>query len=258
MHPMLNIALKAAKQAGNIIVRFLDRLDTIEVSEKSRNDLVTEVDQLSEREIIHIIRKSYPNHAIIGEESGVHDGSDMRWVIDPLDGTMNFVHGFPHFSISIAFQIKEQTEIGVIYDPIRQEYFTAVRGKGAQVNNRRMRVSNRSKLINALIGTGFPFRDKANFDAYLKVFAEIFPNSAGIRRAGSAALDLAYVAAGRLDGFWESNLNSWDIAAGALLINEAGGQVTDYHGEKNYLNNGSVIAGNPKIHQILLEKVNSN
>lgn len=256
MHPMLNIALTAAQRAGNIVVRFIDRLDTLHVSEKSRNDFVSEADRLSEQEIIQVIHKSYPDHSILAEESGESLANpDMQWIIDPLDGTMNFVHGLPHFSISIAFRMKQQIEIGVVYDPIRQEYFSAARGKGAQLNNRRIRVSNRSKLIDSLIGTGFPFRNRENFDQYLPVFADVFTHSAGVRRAGSAALDLAYVAAGRLDGFWEGSLNIWDIAAGSLLITEAGGMVGDFHGEKNHLTNGNIIAGNPRIYQALLKKI---
>lgn len=253
MHPMLNIANQAALDAGKIILRFMDRLDEVKVSKKDRNDLVSEVDKLCEQTIIEAIKKGYPKHSILAEESGLQDtDNDYCWVIDPLDGTANFVHGFPQFAISIAVKKGDQLEVGCVYDPARQELFTATKGKGAQLNNRRIRVANTKKLQKGLIGTGFPFKNKAYLSTYLKGFEKIFLDSAGIRRAGAAALDLAYVAAGRLDGFWEAGLQPWDMAAGILLIQEAGGIVTDFKGQANYFDSGNIVAGNISIHQTLI------
>lgn len=255
IHPMLNIAIQAARNASRIILRYIDRLDSITVTEKSRNDLVTEVDRYSEEEIVSTIEKSYPDHSILAEESGLKKRNKFCWVIDPIDGTTNYVHGIPHYAISIAMKNADKLEIAVIYDPIRDELFTASAGGGARLNNRRIRVSNVIKLESALIGTGFPFREMQNFDDYLKIFSTILPKAAGIRRAGSAALDLAYVASGRFDGFWESGLGEWDMAAGALIIKEAGGMVSDYKAGSDYLINGDIIAGNPKIFSALLELI---
>jgi myo-inositol-1(or 4)-monophosphatase len=258
MHPILNIASRAARSAGEIIVRSIERLDTVKVTEKKQNDYVTEIDKLSEKIIIETIRKNYPNHAILGEESGTLEGNEeFLWIIDPLDGTRNFMHGFPHFCISIGFKYKDRLEHGLIYDPIRQEMFTASRGNGAQLNNRRIRVSSRTTLNGALLGTGFPFMPSANFTSYLKTLSHLMPKTGGIRRAGAAALDLAYVAAGRMDGFWEFGLSPWDIAAGSLLVLEAGGLVSDVRGSEEYLANGDIIAGNPKIFKALLQNVRS-
>ncbi len=256
MHPILNIATRAARSAGSIIIRSMERLDTLQVSEKQHNDFVTEVDKFSEKIIIDSIRKAYPNHAILAEESGLSEGNEeLLWIIDPLDGTRNYVHGFPHFCISIAFQHKGRIEHGLIYDPVRQESFTASRGGGAQLNNRRIRVSNRTTLDGTLLGTGFPFKRTADFTGYLKTLSHLMPQVGGIRRAGSAALDLAYTAAGRLDGYWEFGLSTWDIAAGSLLVLEAGGLVSDIRGGEDYLNTGDIIAGNPKIFKALLQNV---
>ena len=254
MHPFLNIAIQAARASSRIILRFMDQLEQVSVTEKNRNNLVTEVDKLSEQEIIAHIHKAYPNHAILAEESGF-DGShdDVWWVIDPLDGTFNFVHGVPHFCISIAAKKKNLTEIGCIYGPIRQELFTAVRGRGANVNSRRMRVSTTQKFENALVATGFPgILAPDALPTYLKTFNQVLPKVADVRRAGAAALDLAYVAAGRLDAFWEQGLGEWDVAAGALMIQEAGGIVTDFAGEPNYVEKKAVVAGNMPIHKALL------
>lgn len=260
MHPMLNIASQAALSAGKIIVRFVDRLDTITVDEKRRNDFVTEVDRLAEQEIIHVIRKAYPEHSILAEESGLIEGEnrDFCWVIDPLDGTANFVHGFPQFAVSIGLKQQGEVILGAIYDPLRNELFTANKGAGAQLNNRKIRVSQCKKLESSLIGTGFPFRETHHFKPYLKTFEAIFPICTGIRRAGAAALDLAYVAAGRLDGFWEASLKEWDLAAGTLIIKEAGGLVGDFHGQDEYLDNGQIIAGNPKIYKALQEIIHTS
>ena len=254
MHPMLNIATQAARNAARIIVRFIDRLDIININEKSRNYFVTAIDELSEQEIIHTIHKAYPNHSILAEETGFQKyQSDFMWIIDPLDGTINFIHGFPQFSISIALKHREVLEIGLVYDPLRQELFTAVRGGGAQLNNRKIRVSSCQKLNRALIGTDFSFKTQELLLTYCQTFETIFSQTSSVRHTGASALDLAYVAAGRLDGFWERALQPWNIAAGILLIIEAGGIVSDFQGEKNYMENGNIIAGNPRIHKSLLE-----
>ena len=256
MNPMLNISIRAARHAGRIIVQFVDRLDTVNISEKKRNDFVTQVDELSEQEIIRTLRKAYPDHSILAEESGLQKkNEDYTWIIDPLDGTTNFIHGFPQFAISIALKYRNKLEVAVIYDPLRQELFTAVRGGGAQLNNRKIRVSSCQRINAALIGTGFPFKEKEFFPVYLQTFEAIFPQTAGVRRAGSAALDLAYVASGRLDGFWEMSLRPWDMAAGVLLITEAGGFTTDFHGKNNCMESGMLIAGNLKVHKSLLETI---
>jgi len=257
--PIVNIAVKAARAAGDIIVRALDRLGQIQVSEKRPNDFVTEIDQQAEKEIIYIIRKAYPQHAILGEESGElagYDENEFEWIIDPLDGTRNFIHGFPHFAVSIAIRHKGRIEHGVIYDPIRQELFTASRGKGAFLNQRRMRVAARKTLKECLLGTGFPSQCSDEFvENYTRSLTALLPLSGDVRRAGAATLDLAYVACGRLDGFWEMGLKPWDIAAGALLIREAGGLVCDFSGGENWLETGDIVAGNPKILKLLLQQL---
>jgi len=253
MHPMLNIAIHAARVASRTILRYFDQLDKVDVFEKNQNDFVTQVDKQSEEIIINEIQKAYPRHAIIAEENGELNAStdEYCWIIDPLDGTRNFMQGFPHFAISIAVMKKNVLELGMVYDPIRQELFTATRGKGAYLNNRRLRVSPTKKFSATLIGTGFPFRDKEQTEHYLKHFQNVFVHCSDIRRAGSAALDLAYIAAGRLDGYWETGLHKWDIAAGALMIKEAGGSITDFKGTENYMENGNVIAGNMKTQKEL-------
>ena len=255
MHPMLNIAVRAARSAGNVILRSVERVDTLTISEKSQNDFVSEVDHRAEAEAIRVIHKAYPQHAILAEETGPQGDSEYEWVIDPLDGTTNFLHGFPQYAVSIAVRHQGTLEQGVVYDPMREELFTATRGAGAQLNGRRLRVSNRRTLDGALLGTGFPFKRQEHLDAYLGMFKALFPNTAGIRRAGSAALDLAYVAAGRLDGFWEIGLSPWDMAAGVLLIREAGGLVTDFEGGESYLEGGNVVAGNLKLVPPILQAI---
>jgi len=255
MHPMLNIAIRAARQAGTIISRSVDYLDTIAVKAKAQNDFVTEIDLKAEREIIDVIRKAYPNHGFLAEESGVQPGDEYIWIIDPLDGTTNFINGFPHFAVSIALQHKGKLDQAVIYDPIRNELFTASRGSGAQLNNRRIRVSNKKDLVGALLGTGFPFKQQQNLDVYLETFKALFPETSGIRRAGAASLDLAYVAAGRLDGFWELGLSKWDMAAGILLIQEAGGLLSEFDGADGYFESGNIVCANPKVFKAMLQKI---
>lgn len=252
MHPMVNIAVRAARSAGTIIVRNLDRLDRIAVDRKGENDFVSEVDRMAEREIVHTLHKAYPDHAIVGEEFGGERRGDYVWVIDPLDGTTNFLHGFPHFAVSIALCHRGVPDVGVIYDPLRQELFTAKRGGGATFENHRMRMRPLRSVDGALLGTGFPFRHPELREAYLGMFGELLGRAGDIRRAGSAALDLAYVANGRLDGFWEIGLKEWDMAAGALMVQEAGGMVGDFTGSERFLDNGNIVAGSPKLFQDML------
>jgi myo-inositol-1(or 4)-monophosphatase len=251
MHPMLGIAVRAARRAGAIINRAARDVDLLAVSRKRHADFVTEVDRAAEQAVIEILHRAYPDHAILAEESGATAGqtgdSEYTWIIDPLDGTTNFIHGFPQYAVSIGLQHKGILVQGVIYDPTKNELFTATRGRGAYLNERRIRVSKRTQLDEALIGTGFPFREIENLDEYLGMFREITARTAGVRRAGAAALDIAYVAAGRLDGFWEIGLSPWDMAAGALLVQEAGGLVGDFRGDAGYLGSGRIVCGNPKI-----------
>ncbi len=251
MHPMINIAVRAARSAGNLLLRYYEHADTLSITSKGMHDFVSEVDKASEQVIIETLRTSYPNHAILAEESGKHDGNEFQWIIDPLDGTTNYLHGFPQFSISIALKHKGVLEHGLVYDPLRDEMFTATRGAGAQLNDRRIRVSSRKSLDGALLGTGFPYRDHTHIDAYLGMFKDLIKDTAGIRRPGSAALDFAYVAAGRLDGFWELGLSEWDFAAGALLVKEAGGTVSDIGGTGRFLETGNVIAGGLRVHSAM-------
>lgn len=256
MQPLLNIAIRAARSAGDFIVRKINKIPDLQIEIKSKNDFVTEVDRQAEERAIETLLKAYPDHSILAEESGEITGSDeYRWIIDPLDGTTNFLHGFPHFAVSIACQMNGRLEHGVIYDPLKQELFTASRGDGATLNNRRIRVTNIKTTKGALLGTGFPFKNHKELETFLKQFNEFFSSASDIRRAGSAALDMAYVAAGRLDGYWESGLKSWDIAAGALIVREAGGIVGDYQGGEKHLENGQVIAGNPRIYGDMLRKI---
>ncbi|MGA0019672.1 MAG: inositol monophosphatase family protein [Steroidobacteraceae bacterium] len=253
MQALLNIAVRAARRAADVIVRSLNRLDSLEVTSKGRNDFVTEIDRTAEAEIIQIIRRAYPDHAFLGEESGAIGDSPFQWIIDPLDGTTNFLHGFPQFSVSIACSIRGRVEHGVIYDPMRQEVFTASRGEGAQLENRRIRVTQQRGLEGALIGTGFPYRANTDhIDAYMAMLRDVMLSTAGVRRPGSAALDLAYVAAGRTDGFFEIGLGPWDTAAGSLLIEEAGGIVSTLAGD-DYKQGGNIIAGTPRVHTALVQ-----
>jgi myo-inositol-1(or 4)-monophosphatase len=255
MHPMLNTAVKAARRAGTVINRASNDLERLTIQTKQENDFVSEVDHAAEQAIIEVLLGAYPKHAILAEESGATGESEYQWIIDPLDGTTNYLHGFPQYAISIALLHKGQLDQAVIYDPARNELFTASRGGGAFLNDRRIRVSKRVKLAEALIGTGFPYRDFTHLDAYTGMFRDLVQKTSGLRRPGSAALDLAWVAAGRTDGFFEIGLNPWDIAAGCLLIMEAGGLVTDFAGKDDYLKSGHVIAGNPKVFAQLLQVI---
>ena len=253
MHPTLNIAVKAARRAGGIINRASRDVEQIKVSAKRDKDFVTEVDKAAEEAIIGVLKTAYPDHAILAEESGASGASEHVWIIDPLDGTTNFIHGFPQYAVSIAQAHKGVLQHAVVYDPNRNELFTASKGAGAYLNERRIRVSKRIKLNEVLLGTGFPFRYFEHVDAYLGIFRDMMHKTAGVRRPGAAALDLAWVAAGRIDGFWELGLSPWDMAAGALLITEAGGLVGDLSGEQNYLETGNIVGGNPKVFSQLLQ-----
>ncbi len=252
---MLNIAIRAARNAGDLIQRSSENINQLTINKKSSNDFVSEVDRMAEHEIIKVITQAYPDHSIRAEESGDHKGNDYTWVIDPLDGTTNFLHGYPQYAVSIALKHKNKIEVGVVYDPLRDELFCAENGGGATLNNRRIRASKQTDLSSALIGTGFPFKYPQHLNAYLSMFKALTPTTAGIRRAGSAALDLAYLAAGRLDGFWEIGLKEWDMAAGILIVQEAGGVVTDFSFNDKFLQSGNIICGNPKMHQAIYQAI---
>jgi myo-inositol-1(or 4)-monophosphatase len=255
MHPMLNIAVRAARGAGDLIQRSAHKIESLAVNQKSRNDYASEVDRSAEQEIIRTIRAAYPDHAIVAEESGNQAGNDYQWIIDPLDGTTNYLHSFPHYAVSIALKHKNKLELGVIYDPVRDELFTAERGGGAMLNNRRIRVTKQTTLQGALLATGFPFKTMQHIEAYLGMFKTLAGETAGLRRAGSAALDMAYVACGRFDGYWEIGVMEWDIAAGVLLVQEAGGVATDFSFNDKYLQSGNIIVGNPKMHQQIYQAI---
>ncbi len=250
MHPMLTTAVKAARRAGNIITRGARDLDLLTVTTKGPKNFVSEVDRAAEAAIVETLHAAYPDHAILAEEGTARDknrDAENVWIIDPLDGTTNFLHGFPQYCVSIALAHKGVVTQGVIYDPVRNDLFTATRGRGAFLNDRRMRVSRRTQLRDCLIGTGFPFRDGSFLDTYLQMMGAMIQQTAGLRRPGAAALDLAYVAAGFYDGFFEIGLNPWDVAAGSLLVLEAGGLIGDLSGEGDYLHGGQVIAATPKV-----------
>jgi len=255
MTPLVNIAVQAARAAGDTMIRSMNRLHTIQVQSKGRNDFVTEIDRFIEKQVIEEIRKAHPQHRFLGEEFGAsgNDEAEIEWIIDPIDGTTNYLHGFPVFCVSIAARKNNKLEAGVIYDPLRQEIFSASRGNGAQLEGKRIRVTAPKGLEGGLIGTGFPFKgDAEQLDRYLKGFRSISLQASDIRRAGSAALDLAYVASGRLDGFWEYGLKLWDIAAGELIVREAGGLVCDVNGQETHAETGNIVAGSPKVLRDLL------
>jgi len=254
MHPMLNIAIRAARTAGNIIAKGFENQAELQIEAKGDNDYVTRVDKEAEQAIIHKIKQSFPEHSFVGEEGGVVAGDDdFKWIIDPLDGTTNFIKGIPHFAVSIALMHKGRLDQSVIFDPIRGELFTASRGAGAQLNGFRLRASKVKELSQTILATSFPFRNKTTLPKYLEGFNKIFMQAGDIRRSGSAALDLAYVAAGRYDGYWESGLKPWDIAAGELLVRESGGLVTDFAGGNDPMQRGDIVAGSPKVVQILVK-----
>jgi myo-inositol-1(or 4)-monophosphatase len=253
MHPILNIGVRAARKAGSIINRA--SLDGgVNIRAKRANDFVTQVDQAAEQAIIEIVKKAYPDHGFLAEESGASEGkADYVWIIDPLDGTTNFIHGFPQYCVSIGVQHRGALAHAIVYDPNRNELFTASKGRGAFLNDRRIRVTGQTKLADALVGTGFPFKELTRLDLYTRQLQSMMRNSSGVRRAGAAALDLAYVACGRLDAFWELGLAPWDMAAGVLLIQEAGGLVGDLKGEQTFMESGDICCSTPKIFPALLE-----
>jgi len=255
MNPMLNIGIRAARAAGKVITQNVDRYDPLSIQKKQRNDFVTEVDRKAEAEIVAVLRKAYPDHAFMCEESGLigDANAEFQWVIDPLDGTTNFIHGLPHYSVSIALLQKNRLFQAVVYDPMRQELFTAGKGEGAFLDSKRLRVSRAGRLEDALLGSGFPYREGQDLDFYQRTVRHYTERSAGVRRLGSAALDLAYVAAGRLEGCWLTGLHSWDIAAGALIVREAGGLVNDFEGGDDWMEKGELIAAAPKVHHQMLE-----
>jgi myo-inositol-1(or 4)-monophosphatase len=260
MHPMLSTAVRAARAAATVITRGSTRLDSLNIETKQRNDFVSEVDRQAETAIIDILAKAYPHHAFLGEESGLNgmEDSEYLWIIDPLDGTTNFLHGLPHYAISIGLEFQGRMEHGVIYDTSKDELFSASRGNGAYLNNQRLRVTGLKTLDGALLGTGIPFRDDQPVELFMATLRGMLGPIAGIRRAGSAALDLAYVAAGRLDGFWEFGLKPWDMAAGLLLVREAGGMVVDFDGADRYMHNGNLVAANPRVMHAMLNVIQAS
>lgn len=256
MHPILNVATKAAREAGKIINRASQDVGALKVQTKDYNDFVSDVDRAAEQAIIDVLKDAYPSHGFLGEESGkTNVESESIWIIDPLDGTTNFLHNFPCYCVSIALQEKGVLTQAVIYDPVHNDLFTATKGRGAFLNDKRIRVTNRSKLQDSLISTGFPFKDFSYMDIYVDIFKDMAKKTSGLRRPGSAALDLAYVAAGYADGFFEINLSPWDIAAGALLVQEAGGIVGDFEGNESWLKTGNIVAANPKVFGQMLQVI---
>lgn len=251
---MLNIAVRAARTAGNIIARGFENRSDLLTEAKGENDFVTRIDKEAEQAIIQKIQQSYPDHSFVGEEGGVIEGDDTyKWIIDPLDGTTNFIKGIPHFSVSIALMVKGRIDQAVVFDPIRGELFTASKGAGAQLNGFRIRTGNAKELTSTILATGFPFKQKDTTDEFMQSFTSIFKQSGDVRRCGSAALDLAYVAAGRYDGYWERGIKPWDIAAGELLVRESGGLVTDFVGGNDPMHKGEIVAGNPRVVQALVK-----
>ena len=256
MHPMLNIAVRAARVAGNIIARGFENRDDLMTQVKGENDFVTRIDKEAEQAIIDKIKQSYPEHSFVGEEGGVVEGDEtFKWIIDPLDGTTNFIKGIPHFAVSIALMYKGRLDQAVVFDPIRGELFTASKGSGAQLNGFRIRTSGAKELGNTVLATAFPFKDKASAPEQITKFSNIFALCGDIRRCGSAALDMAYVAAGRYDGYWERGIKPWDIAAGELLVREAGGLSTDFEGGNDPMKKGEIVAGSPKVVQALVKQL---
>ena len=257
MHPMLNIAIRATRNAGKVIVRAFEEPNKIEVQQKGSNDLVTNIDKDAEAVIRETILKSYPDHSIVGEELGEHKGksTEYQWIIDPIDGTSNFVKGIPHFAVSIALKVKGRLDQAVIYDPIRGELFTASRGQGAQLNSKRLRVSKANELMGTIVATSFPNKHKHHLEAYTNSFQALFTQTADMRRAGSTALDLAYVAAGRVDAFYAIGLKPWETIAGQLIVKEAGGLLMDFAGGNNYNESGNLVCGFPKLSQAIVKEI---
>lgn len=252
MHPMLTIAVRAARRGGTIIQRARSRLHEIDFDQKGKQDYVSQVDRDSEMAVIDTLLTAFPHHAIKAEESGEQGESDHEWVVDPLDGTLNFLHGYNRFAISIALKVKGRLDQAVVYDPVMDDLFTASRGMGAQLNGQKIRTANRSNLSQCLLATGFPVRTPNDMASSLTSFSEVLPRCSDIRRSGAASLDLAYVACGHLDGYWESGLKEWDVAAGSLLVQESGGLVGDLSGTEKHLDTGNIIAANPRIYKQLL------
>lgn len=260
MHPMLNIAIRAARKAGDFIAKSAENPDNIETIQKGTNDFVTNIDKAAEKIIVDVIKKSYPEHCIVTEEAGTIAGKDKdyQWIIDPLDGTTNFVNNFPHFSVSIAMRIKGRTEIACVYDPIRNELFSAQRGVGAQLNSKRIRVNTHKDLLGTVIATGFPYKAKQHSESFIKVISALFIDCADFRRTGSAALDLCYVASNRVDGFFELGLKPWDMAAGELIAREAGAICSDFTGGTDYMQSGNIVSASPKVLKGILAKIRDN
>ncbi len=254
MNPFLNTAVKAARLAGRVITYNAEKLDRLNIKVKGHADFVSEVDHQAEMEIINTIKETYPDHAIYAEESGLTEGNDFEWIIDPLDGTTNFLHGIPQYAVSIAMREKGVLKVAVVFDPVKDELFTAVKGEGALLNDHRIRVSKTDNMSFTLLATGFPYKDMKNLDLWSDCFRSVLPETSGVRRAGSAALDLAWVAAGRYDGFWEFDLNTWDIAAGVLLVQEAGGMVSEVDGGRDHMLSGDIMAANSTIYRKMLRK----
>jgi myo-inositol-1(or 4)-monophosphatase len=245
--PAVNVAVRAARAAGAIILRYMNRVDSLKIEEKSRMDFATEVDRLAEAEVVRELKRAFPDHGILAEEAGRSGNTSKVWVIDPLDGTHNYLRGFPHFCVSIGFLDHGDPVHAVIYDPLRDELFTASKGDGAFLNDRRLRVTKRENIAGALLATGFPFRQRAHLEAQLRMTRELLREAEDIRRTGSAALDLAYIAAGRLDGFFEIGLKPWDMTAGCLLVREAGGHYCDFSGRAGIPDSGNLVAGNHHV-----------
>lgn len=256
MHPMLNIAIRAARAAGDLIARSFESEVDIKPERKGDNDYVTKIDKEAEQLIIDKIKQSYPEHSFVGEELGITDGSDdFKWIIDPLDGTNNFVMGIPHFAVSIALMYKGRLDQAVVLDPIRHELFTASKGKGTQMNSYRLRVNTQKDLEGTFLATGFPYKNKEGANEAIQRFNQVYQRCGDVRSTGSSALDLAYVAAGRLDGYWEKGIKPWDVAAGELLVKEAGGLVTDYQGGHEHFRSGEIVAGSPKVVQNIVKLI---
>lgn len=255
MHPLINIGTSAARKAGQMIYRAMDNMDQVKVSEKGRNDFVSNIDKRSETIIIDTIRESYPDHAILAEESGAQEGKDVTWIIDPLDGTNNFLYGIPHFAISIGIMENNRIQHGIVYDPVKNDLFTASRGGGAALNGNRIRVNQTKTLDSSLIGTGFPYRETDNLEQYMAIFNDFMSQCRDIRRPGSVALDLCYVACGRYDAFFEFGLSPWDVAAGSIIIEEAGGIVDDVTGKQAYMETGNIVAAPPKLFKEVIKTI---